>query len=138
VNLAHNKLGSEGIGHLVQSLGANRTVHALLLGGNPGFGADEAGRLSTVTADVALRLELMPRDVAALLQRWMRLQLAEMAQATGAAAADDERYHIYSNINFNVNANGDANGSGFGHSNTYIEALRGSYNSQPDEGKGCF
>jgi hypothetical protein len=138
VNLAHNKLGSEGIGHLVQSLGANRTVHALLLGGNPGFGADEAGRLSTVTADVALRLELMPRDVAVLLQRWMRLQLAEMAQATNtAAAADDERYHIYSNINFNVNvnANGDANGSGFGHSNTYIEALRGSYNSHADEGE---
>jgi hypothetical protein len=61
----------------------------VLLGKNPGFDKDAAGRIAAVTAAVALRLDLLPEGVAQLLRRWMRLQLAELAFVSGSGSNGD-------------------------------------------------
>ena len=66
-----------GVNSLVRSLQSNNALHALLLGGNPGFTADSAFVASEATAKTPLRLSMMPQGVAMLLKRWMTLQLKE-------------------------------------------------------------
>ena len=75
--MANNSIEAEGVDSLVRSLQSNNALHALLLGGNPGFTTDSAFVAAEATAKTPLRLSLMPQGVAMLLKRWMTLQLKE-------------------------------------------------------------
>ena len=77
MNIANNSIEAEGVDSLVRSLQSNNALHALLLGGNPGFTTDSAFVAAEATAKTPLRLSLMPQGVAMLLKRWMTLQLKE-------------------------------------------------------------
>jgi hypothetical protein len=75
--MANNKIGKEGISMLVRSLRNNDALHTVLLGGNPGFTVEMAQNASQITSKAPLRLRYMPKGVAILLERWIKLQLSE-------------------------------------------------------------
>ena len=77
LNIANNKIGREGISMLVRSLRNNDALHTVLLGGNPGFTVEMAQNASQITSKAPLRLRYMPKGVAILLERWIKLQLSE-------------------------------------------------------------
>jgi hypothetical protein len=77
LNIANNKIGKEGITMLVRSLRNNDALHTVLLGGNPGFTVEMAQNASQITSKAPLRLRYMPKGVAILLERWIKLQLSE-------------------------------------------------------------
>ena len=62
---------------LVKSLKNNDALHTVLLGGNPGFTVELAQSISRITSKSPLRLRYMPKGVAILLERWIKLQLTE-------------------------------------------------------------
>ena len=70
-------IGKEGISMLVKSLRNNDALHTVLLGGNPGFTVEMAQNASQITSKAPLRLRYMPKGVAILLERWIKLQLSE-------------------------------------------------------------
>ena len=69
----------------MRSLKDNSALHALLLGGNPGFSIEAAQFAGNVTRKAPLRLSLMPKGVSMLLRRWMQLQSSEMTGGIASA-----------------------------------------------------
>eukprot|EP00596_Hydrurales_sp_CCMP1899_P000353 CAMPEP_0119053064 /NCGR_PEP_ID=MMETSP1177-20130426/74171_1 /TAXON_ID=2985 /ORGANISM="Ochromonas sp, Strain CCMP1899" /LENGTH=941 /DNA_ID=CAMNT_0007032877 /DNA_START=124 /DNA_END=2949 /DNA_ORIENTATION=+ len=77
LNIANNKIEKSGIDILLHSLRDNNALHAVLIGGNPGYSPKAAHTMTDITDKANLRLELMPKGVAMLLRRWMKLQQGE-------------------------------------------------------------
>lgn len=78
-------IDEEGINLLVRSIRDNNALHALLLGGNPGFTPEAAQCVNQTTSRAPLRLNLMPKGVSMLLRRWMQLQVTEMTGGSASA-----------------------------------------------------
>lgn len=70
---------------LVRSIRENNALHAVLLGGNPGFSPEAAQCVNQTTSRAPLRLNLMPKGVSMLLRRWMQLQATEMTGGSTSA-----------------------------------------------------
>ena len=85
LNIANNTIDHDGVDLLVRSLKDNSALHALLLGGNPGFSVEAAQFAGNVTRKAPLRLSLMPKGVSMLLRRWMQLQSSEMTGGIASA-----------------------------------------------------
>ena len=85
LNIANNTIDHDGVDLLVRSLRDNSALHALLLGGNPGFSVEAAQFAGNVTRKAPLRLSLMPKGVSMLLRRWMQLQSSEMTGSIASA-----------------------------------------------------
>ena len=94
LNIANNTIDHDGVDLLVRSLRDNNALHALLLGGNPGFSMEAAQCAGAVTRKAPLRLSLMPKGVSMLLKRWMQLQSSEMTGGVTSANTSLSGYPV--------------------------------------------
>lgn len=94
LNIANNTIDHDGVDLLVRSLRDNNALHALLLGGNPGFSMEAAQCAGAVTRKAPLRLSLMPKGVSMLLRRWMQLQSSEMTGGVTSANTSLSGYPV--------------------------------------------
>lgn len=77
LNIANNLIDHDGVELLVRSIRNNTALHAILLGGNPGFSTEAAQFSYQSTSKVPSRLSFMPKGISMLLKRWMQLQSSE-------------------------------------------------------------
>lgn len=95
ISLANNLIMADELKEFLQTLSVNRALHAVKLGGNPGYTPELMSLAKEITNRNESRLNMLPSYVSKILSKWILAQRDDMLQASAMnISLDDDRMNL--------------------------------------------